>query len=216
MGKVLDDINFEQMLPASIAADETVLAAARALDAQLKTTDVQTKNLLLFSAIGQMVEPLISAMAWHLHVDYWPDDFTIAEKRNAVQRSLIRHMRKGTPQAVEEAALEVLSNAVVTEWWEYGGDPGYFCLETSDDLGDEFTFFKKLLPAIETAKNARSWLERIEVQRNLTSHIDFSLVVTHNRKTSIVAPRFQMELNHNLYIGIVPMIRTCTSVAVRS
>ena len=72
---------------------------------------------------------------------------------------------KGTSYAVKNVVAIVLSEANITEWYEYGGDPGYFRINMLNNpmISDEK--LKAVVTAINTAKNVRSWLDEIRFIR---------------------------------------------------
>ena len=215
MGKPFTSTPLTDLLPGSISGDEAVQASARALDDQLAAVNALALRLILMAGIASLEEPLLSILAWQLHVDYWPDDFTVEQKREAVARSLIRHQRKGTPAFVEEAVAEVLGNAELTEWPQYDGDPYYFRVETTGDLGDAYTYQKKLLPAIEASKNARSWLDRLTVRRELNNPVDVRMAVAKSHRWLTIKVRLSLDMSIPPEAAIVPMIWTRTVIAVR-
>ena len=72
------------------------------------------------------------------------------------------HIRKGTPAAVEDLIAAVFGEGKVVEWFEYGGEPYHFKVVTNDyALANERS--EEFIKALNTVKNARSWLEKIEV-----------------------------------------------------
>lgn len=166
MSKTLSDISFAELLPASIAADETIQAAAQTLDAELKAIHGEIDNILIWSRIDELDEPLLSYLAWQLHVEYWRPEMILLEKREMLRQAFMLHMTKGTPGAVENAlaaAVKSIGLARVQEWFEYGGSPYYFKVAVDiigelvgDGLQDE------LLRIIAFYKNCRSQLEAIE------------------------------------------------------
>lgn len=215
MGKLIDDIGFADLLPSSISGDDTIRSAAGAMDGELKQTTDQARALSLISRIDELDDPVLSALAWQFHVDYWPGDFTLSQKRAAVKNSLLRHMRKGTPAAVEEAIAEVIGSGTVTEWYEYGGNPGYFRIETTETLGNWEIFGKRLMPNIEANKNTRSWLDRITVRRPLSGTIDIGILVAKCTRRLVIKPRMAMDFSIRPWVALVPMTCTKTRISVR-
>jgi phage tail P2-like protein len=166
MSKALADISFVDLLPASIASDETMTAAARMLDTELGSIEGQISNILIWSRIEELQEPMLSYLAWQLHVDYWRPDMILLEKRDLLKRSFMLHSVKGTPGAIEDAmaaAVKSIGSARVVEWFEYGGDPYHFKVSV-DIIGELIggNLENELLRIIAFFKNCRSRLDAIE------------------------------------------------------
>lgn len=93
----IKDIRLLDLIPSSIRGDPTVQAAAAALDGELvKVTDA-IQNVLMFSRIDVLPEPVLDLLAWQLHVDFYePVGFSIEKKRALVKQSIDWHRHKGT------------------------------------------------------------------------------------------------------------------------
>ncbi len=211
MSRDLKATNFVDLLPSSIAEDETIRAAALALDEELQFANDGRSLVFIYSRIDEIEEPLLSILAHQMHVDYWDPDLPLETKRELVKGSIPWHRIKGTPMAVETMVKTVIGGGEVLEWFEYGGDPYFFRISTTHSLGGPDTFAKKLLPAINMAKNTRSWLEKIVVQRRLAGELMFKHVVIDRKKISI-GPGFRLEPKENRFIGIVPRIGTTITI----
>ncbi len=162
MGKSLAETAFIDLLPSSISGDDTIIAAAQALDGVLEETRAGIENVLLFSRIDEIEEPLLSEMAWQLHVDYWDTDFSLTTKRELIFTAIPRHRRKGTPGAIEEMLHAITGSGSVSEWFEYSGDPYWFRVEI--DLAEVVLALADLEVAetiIGVCKNVRSHCEEV-------------------------------------------------------
>lgn len=164
MAKSLTDIKFIDLLPASISGDPAIMAAAQALDSVLAQTTANIESINIWSRIDEIEEPLLSSLAWELHVDYWDKSWPDSAKRATIKKAYPLHMRKGTPEAVEKALSAAVGAGVVEEWFDYGGNPGYFKvhvdLVTSGATAKSWGDMTRL---IKEYKNTRSWLEALLV-----------------------------------------------------
>ena len=180
----IDIVSLKELLPSSIASDPDVLAAAEAIDGELRKATACIPNIVLVPRLREIADStIIDLFAWAFHVDFYDQSMPLAKRRSLVCKSLDWHTRKGTPAAVEEVVSDVFSDATVTEWWEfdtaegagyggrgygegpYGGidhvsDPYYFRVTTSDPIEDELVI-TQLIEAIWSVKNTRSWLDGI-------------------------------------------------------
>ena len=158
----LQTISLRELLPPSIASDPDILAAAEALDAELQKATARIPGVSILPNIREITDSaIIDLLAWQFHVDFYEPDAPLSVRRDLVAKSLEWHTRKGTPSVVEEVVTAALSDAQVQEWFEYGGAPYFFRISTHLPLSEE-TEVRRLLAAIDSVKNTRSWLEFIE------------------------------------------------------
>lgn len=131
MARRLGNTPFMDLLPANLARDMTISAAAAALDAALKKSVLAIPGLLLFARLANtsadavgllgplarlaelaggltvLPEDVLDLIAWQLHVDGYEASQTYETKRRMVYRSLMLHRHKGTPWAVAEALRSI-------------------------------------------------------------------------------------------------------------
>jgi phage tail P2-like protein len=103
---------------------------------------------------------LLDLLAWQFHCDFYSADFSIEQKQEVILKALDWHTRKGTPSVIEEIVSTVFSRAVVKEWFDYGGLPYRFMIGINEEMPDKETK-DELIRAINSVKNARSFLEKI-------------------------------------------------------
>lgn len=158
----LQQINLLDLIPSNLRSDPTIAAAAEALNQQLHAVTQLIPGVSILHHIDSLPEDWVDALAWQWRAPFYDQSLPIEQKRELVRKALAWHKRKGTPSAVEELTATIFGSGSVQEWYEYGGQPGYFKVTTSDpsataDKANEF------LAAINAVKNARSWLESIEI-----------------------------------------------------
>lgn len=175
MVKDIQNISLLDILPSSILADEKVAAAAKALDKELQAVTAATQEILHLPRLDILPEKVIDLLAWQWHVDFYePIDMDIETKRALIKESIAWHRHKGTPWAVEQVVTAAVADATIHEWFEYGGEPGMFRIETGG-FKDENTF-KDLIQAIHVAKNTRSHLDRIIINGNKNKFDDENML----------------------------------------
>ncbi len=176
----LQTITLRELHPPSIAGDPDILAMAEAVDAELCKATGRVPALAIIlrlrlaweairanpsisdAAIGAIIDPaIVDQKAWDWHVDFYEPDAPLVTRVRLVCKSLDWHTRKGTPSVVEEVVTAALSDAEVIEWFDYGGEPFFFRVSTEMPLSDEADI-RRLVEAITSVKNTRSWLEFIE------------------------------------------------------
>jgi len=158
----------DRLLPPNATDQETALEAAMA--ARIEAVPVPLGTLWNPRTCP---EALLPWLAWALSVDHWDPTWSAGIKRDVIAESIRLHRHKGSPWAVERALVVTgAPNATVEEWFEYGGDPGFFRVRIDiegEDVSSELE--ARLLKTIERFKNVRSWLDRIEYNLAVTGAV---------------------------------------------
>lgn len=173
----LSQTKLMDLLPASIRDDPDVQAAAAAIDNELQAVTAAIPETVLIARIDVLPEAVLDLLAWQWHVDFYePIGFAIAKKRAVIKQSIAWHRHKGTPWAVEQVVSAVFANAEIEEWFDYGGDPYHFKIRTIDSLqnAEAYTLLRR---AIDVTKNTRSWLDSIQIEREVTLSGDNGLKI---------------------------------------
>ena len=184
MSKNLSEIKFQDLLPSSIASDAKIQAAARVLDKELAQINQATENIFLYSSIEELNEATLKHLAWQWHVDFWDDALPLEKKRILIKQAYAWHKRKGTPSAVEEVIRDVLGGGSVSEWFEYGGRPFHFKV-FSNSPPEDLDTKKRLLAAIDMAKNERSILDEIILSNSLAGNLHIAGLVSTGTTVTI-------------------------------
>lgn len=227
-------ISLKELLPSSITHDPDVLAAAEAIDGELRKATASIPNVSIIPRMREIANSaIIDLLAWQFHVDFYDPSFSLGKRRDLVCKALDWHTRKGSPSAVEEVVTTVFSDAEVTEWWDfedaesagygergygegsYGGidhvsDPYYFRVTTNDPIEDESTI-ATLIEAIWSVKNTRSWLEGIFALKKFeaTSYIGVRQYCLEDDTIGLREPELPRD---NLYVGVGLLIRAQINV----
>lgn len=180
----LEQIKLIDLVPPNLRSDPKVSAAAAALDQQLQPVTQLIPSVAILHHIDTLPDEWIDELAWQWRAPFYDATLTIEQKRELVKNALAWHRRRGTPSAVEELIATVFGSGEVQEWFEYGGEPGYFRVRTSDPSATT-TKAEAFLAAIDSVKNARSWLEAIEITTSATMNLRFGFAV-HIGKTTTV------------------------------
>ncbi len=160
----VSEIKLIDLVPSPMKNDSTIRAAAEAIDQQLHATTALIPRLAIVHHIDTLPETWVDQLAYQFHVDFYDPSLPVERKRELVHHSLAWHKRKGTPSAVEEVVSIAFSDAEVTEWWEYGGTPGYFRVSTESEVTDADAL-NELIRSIHSVKNVRSWLDGMIIER---------------------------------------------------
>lgn len=177
-GRPLFGTPFTDLLPASIREVPEIAAAAQSLDAMLHFGDVEIGNVLIWSRIDGLEEPMLSNLAYQLHLEAhegWHLAHTLEQKRRLVKDAVKLHFRKGTRWSLERI-FEILDmRGLITEWWEAPDDPGFRPYEFDMDMEVSYSFsedfYMQLLDLIDALKNLRSHLRRARVFMTVRSRV---------------------------------------------
>ena len=165
MSKDLQSVSLLDILPPNLLADEQINATAQALDDELQKITTATKEALLLPRLDELSEEVIDLLAWQWHVDFYEPSMSIETKRQLVRESIAWHRIKGTKAAVEKMTQTVFKGGVITEWFEYGGEPYHFRIDVLNAPNMTEENRGRLLAVVNASKNTRSWLDELRFQR---------------------------------------------------
>lgn len=157
-----------QLIPGSIAEDPQVEAATLALDDQLADINTHLIQTIILPRIDELSEMVLDLLLWEFHITL--DEgaglaVSVEEKRDLVKGAVEIHRLKGTKAALLRIFEMLSMRGVISEWYEYGGEPYKFkveILELSERGLDEQTYVL-LERLIDEYKNVRSWLDELNV-----------------------------------------------------
>lgn len=203
MSKDLQSVSLIDILPPNLLADEQINAAAQALDDELQKVTAAIRETLILPRIDELPEAVVDLLAWQLHVDFYDELKSLAEKRNAVKQSIAMHRIKGTRMAVELALHMVYESGEVREWFEYGGRPYYFRVRFIRPETIRTEDVDRVIRIIYAVKNTRSRLESIGFTRPVRIGMYHGAAVSTNRMYRIMPPRPRNSIIHSgTYQGI--------------
>ena len=172
----LRDVKILDLIPPNLKQDPTIQAAAKAIDGELTAVTESIRECFFYARIDELPEQIVDELAWQLHVDFYEPDLPIDTKRLLVKNSLPWHMRKGTPAAVEELITALFDDGQVVEWFDYGGKPYFFKVVTFNQSVTQERA-EAFIRAVNTAKNKRSRLEKVEITQVENLPLNFGTVV---------------------------------------
>lgn len=178
MSKDLQSVSLIDVLPPNLLADKQIYAAARALDDELQKITAATRNALLLPRLDELSEEVIDLLAWQWHVDFYEPSMSIETKRQLVCESIAWHRIKGTKAAVEKMAQTVFKGGVVTEWFEYGGEPYHFRIDVLNAPNMTEENRGRLLAVVNASKNTRSWLDELRFRREAQNDMYYASAPT--------------------------------------
>ena len=200
----LYDFNLKDTLPSSIASDTKVQALAEVVTLRLIDLMPMVDKLTILSHLNELSTPILDEVAWHLHVDFYDEAVSRAQKIRLILSSIAWHRRKGTVGLVEEAIGELYSECEVVENWNYeGGQPYHFKLEITGYMVTP-NIRERVLRILEFVKNKRSWLDDIEYVHDINSKGIYIGGLATSAGNAIVDPALKLNIEpqiQNVYIG---------------
>lgn len=200
------------LLPDSLKIDPFIVALAEAFEIELKEAYQEAETVSNFNDVDNLPEPILDYLAYQKHVDFYENTLPIEQKRGLIKNATAWHRKNGTPWAVEQVVSIIFKNAKVAEWFEYGGNPYFFRVETEETLKSS-SDFNRLVKMIDSTKNKRSVLQEINIKRNLNMNLFFGGIVSTRNKIHIKPAPFKMPtLTQTKYFGGVISYKTKTTI----
>lgn len=168
----INDVDLLSLQSGYMRSDPTTQGLCAGIEPQIHSLADEVMLLHLYARINpkegsnleSLPEWLLDELAWSFHVDYYDVGDSVSKKRSIVASAIRIHRLKGTPAAVEEAISIAFDTATLEEWFEYAGNPYEFRITTDAALPDLDTL-DKFLKALSSAKNVRSHLTDIVINR---------------------------------------------------
>ncbi|KXS49173.1 MAG: hypothetical protein AWL62_1300 [Halanaerobium sp. T82-1] len=204
MNNKIDEVKLIEILPPNLREDPDIIAASESIDAEHQKTVSKINKVLTVGDIDNAEEKVVDHLALSAHADYYELSLPIEKKRKIAKKAYILHYTKGTPFAVEQIVSDAFDNAIVEEWFEYDGDPYYFRIQVEDRITDQ-EVLRKLLKAINSAKNKRSWLESVNIKRENIANLYFASFMHTNQNVTLKQIPVQDVYDpvNNLYVAAV-------------
>lgn len=181
----LKESQITQILPIALRTVPEVKAISYAISNQIRKILSYSDNAMIYAKIDRLPEKILDILALELDTQYYDETADIEVKSELVKNTLLWYQKSGTPEAVEELVKTVFGVGEVVEWFDYGSKPYYFKIKTDATIsGDAIEYFTKM---IKNIKNARSFLEKIEVDRVISQDRMFGIT----SQIYVIAPEIE-------------------------
>ncbi|WP_270441240.1 phage tail protein I [Acidaminococcus provencensis] len=187
--KTVNTVGVEDLLPSSLARSQTVRAVAKACGASLHDVVDRMSGLLIYTRIDELDEAVVDDLAWQFHVDFYDTGLNLAQKRALVKSAIKDHKYKGTPWAVKSVIKSIRGDVVLQDWYQYGGEAYHFRVNGFAGpmvSADELT---RLVAAISSVKNVRSWLDGITFGRTVQAGKRLAIPLMMTKSVVILIPK---------------------------
>lgn len=166
----LNDIDFLRLLPQFMRNDRNAKAFAYAVQSQLNAVSVNIEHARLYSRIDKLSDEILDELAWQFNIAEYRNDYDIAIKRELVKGCMEMHYKRGTVAAVEDIVTKIFGNAVVEEWFDYGGEPYHFRIIT-ENVSSTDEMLQEVTNVVKETQNVRSYLEAVIVEIMQTTYL---------------------------------------------
>lgn len=152
-GMKLGDLDFKRLLPAFMRDDGAVTGLSLALNEIVPQLEGSIQTLSTWDSIDLLSEEELDALAWELNILWYDVGANIDTKRDVIKNSDLVYRRLGTKWAVESVIKSYFGDGYITEWFEYGGQPGRFRVYTANPSVSEERYgeFLNLLEKVKRA-----------------------------------------------------------------
>lgn len=158
----LNDLEFIRLLPQFMRDDDAVRGLAAGIDSIVPELVASIEKLTTWDQIEKLSESELDELAWELNVPWYDKSASIAIKREVIKGSDRVHSRLGTKWAVENVIQTYFGSGYISEWWEYGGEPGHFQVNSSNpSLNNER--FNEFLHLLDKVKRASAKLDSVVI-----------------------------------------------------
>ncbi|MCM1040416.1 MAG: phage tail protein [Ruminococcus sp.] len=146
-----EHMNFVELLPAFMRNDETDIALSGAVDEITEKLSARIKLLTTWDQIDNMSDAELDALAEELHISWYDKSAPKNIKVNIIKDSDIVHAKMGTNWAAMRVITTYFGDGKIIDWFEYGGKPYHFKIETINQaiLEEKETAFLRILDAVK-------------------------------------------------------------------
>ena len=158
----LRDAQLTQALPRILAKEPWAQAMAYAVNRQLIQMLTYAEGTMVLANVDKMSDAVLDVLAKELRLPYYDLSFTISVKRELVKGALQYWATAGTVESLTKILTNIFGDAEIEEWFEYGGEPGYFRILTTNPnvSGETLEQFRK---TAQDVKRLSAWLEEVLV-----------------------------------------------------
>lgn len=156
----LKDTELIKLLPEFMREDPANIGLARGLDEVIKMFVAYGEHLSIWTAIDDLTEPELDDLAWEFNITWYEYSADIETKRKILKNSSEVKRNLATGWAVEQVISTYFGEGHIEEWFEYGGEPGYFKVISSNPSITQENL-NKFLRILEKVKRKSAHLEAI-------------------------------------------------------
>lgn len=159
----LNDLELERLIPSFMREDKNLQGIMYALQGEFSLINGYIEHIKLYANLDLLSEELLDELAWQFNIPEYDVTYDIGIKRLLIKDCLSLHHKRGTVAAVQEVAEKIFGNAVITEWFEYDGQPYHFKVSTSN-ISSTDEMIERFRRVVKETQNVRSFLESVVIE----------------------------------------------------
>jgi phage tail P2-like protein len=158
----LENLNIRELLPLFMRDDAAIRGFYESLNPIFSEPAKNINSLKTWNQIDCLSDGELDELAREMGVFWYIDSSKIEIKRQILKFSDEVFAHLGTKYAVDQVISAYFGAAVISEWFEYGGEPGYFrvFVSNAEVTGEIIEQFRRTLKQI---KRTSAWLEYVQV-----------------------------------------------------
>lgn len=166
----LHDAKMTDALPHILAKEPWAQALAYAVNNQLGRLLTYADGVMVLASITKMPDTVLDVLAAELRLPYYDPTYSTAIKRELIRGGLQYWATVGTPESLTKILINIFGDAEIEEWFEYGGEPGYFRILTTNPnvTGETLEQFRK---TAQDVKRLSAWMEEVLVDLGLPNMV---------------------------------------------
>ena len=118
--------------------------------------EAKTRTL---SMIDELDGPILDVLSVELRIPYYSQVDSVERKRTIVKTAMLWYYKAGTVEGLMTALRAVHGGSSIEEWFQYGGNPGYFRVGIDITDPEEVLDLNWLTGIVNAYKSARSHLD---------------------------------------------------------
>ncbi|MDE6053155.1 MAG: phage tail protein [Lachnospiraceae bacterium] len=180
---------------------------AYAFDRQIKRLHMLAKKLTVWSDLDHADPKYYDHIAISIRAPYYKSEYSEKQKLKLIKATLESRTYAGTIKAVEDLLSHSILHAKFVPWYEYGGEPYHFKIETSDAPEEESrTLFANMLQRV---KAARSIIDGVEIDHDPVRNIVYiGAGISHQRIVHICnREKLEYRFRGAVYTGCTAVIK---------
>lgn len=183
MIKSLQEARLADGLPRVLKDQPLVQALSEALGKTHEMTMRFADESQIFTELDTATEPVLDALAANWNIVWYDNAFTLEQKRRVVKSAITVRKMVGTAAAVKIQLNAIWPGTTVQEWFEYGGEPGCFRVESqAQKLAEEPEQF---LAALNAVKRFSAQFDGISVRHSVPMVLRAGFGLRVRRKITI-------------------------------
>lgn len=173
----LHEVGLVEGLPPDVAKEPWVQILDAVFRERRKKELEAAERLKIYTDIDRADEAVLDILAVQFRVDWYDTGYPIETKRRIIKTALEVRRYCGTEWAVQKALASIYPNVKISEWYDYGGRPGYWRMNV--DITDDGVIYY-------TPEEIE---KRLGYARRCTAHLEHIIYIVepHERSPAYIA-----------------------------